>query len=344
MLATAKPTKGRFCCTYFGRISVCSDTEDDKSLVHIANYLLLKETSFTLEGVVEQLACTHNYAFFLIRRPTLKSYRIRIDGNTVTVLNFDVEHCEQLHFQRADIRVEVKSMKLTCSVKQEESCDTRKSSDHSQTCSKVPELTHCEENEKSIVEQMHNCDRPNRTNVPCGLICCTDTTCYLIANSENGPSLLMIFVENAINDEVKLLQIGCKEAIISLKAGKSHVLLLTASGMIYSFGTGTRGELGHGKLENEQMPKLIDVLSIIPVVEIACGSWHSVALTKDGDAYTWGWNCCGQMGSTDSSIIDFPLPLDIDWEIVAVSAYRNATLLKKADGDVVVLGAIGYDT
>lgn len=58
----------------------------------------------------------------------------------------------------------------------------------------------------------------------------------------------------------------------------------------------SRGQLGHGLLENETDPKLIDALTGIKIVKIAAGGWHSCALSADGDLYTWGWNNHGQLG------------------------------------------------
>ena len=33
--------------------------------------------------------------------------------------------------------------------------------------------------------------------------------------------------------------------------------------------------------------------------QIVCGRHHTAALTKAGDLYTWGRNCCGQLGHGD---------------------------------------------
>lgn len=33
------------------------------------------------------------------------------------------------------------------------------------------------------------------------------------------------------------------------------------------------------------------------VVDIACGSYHTLVLTSDGEVYAWGQNNCGQIGS-----------------------------------------------
>lgn len=31
-------------------------------------------------------------------------------------------------------------------------------------------------------------------------------------------------------------------------------------------------------------------------MKIAAGGWHSCAVSKDGDLYSWGWNGNGQLG------------------------------------------------
>jgi len=42
------------------------------------------------------------------------------------------------------------------------------------------------------------------------------------------------------------------------------------------------------------------------VVKFACGSRHSVAVTSDGRAYSWGWNDHGQLGHGDLVSRDHP--------------------------------------
>lgn len=58
----------------------------------------------------------------------------------------------------------------------------------------------------------------------------------------------------------------------------------------------SRGQLGHGLLENETIPILIEALAGIRIIKIAAGGWHSCALSAEGDLYTWGWNGNGQLG------------------------------------------------
>jgi alpha-tubulin suppressor-like RCC1 family protein len=39
---------------------------------------------------------------------------------------------------------------------------------------------------------------------------------------------------------------------------------------------------------------------------IACGGWHSVALSTTGEVYVWGWNRFGQLGCNDRNLSPLP--------------------------------------
>jgi alpha-tubulin suppressor-like RCC1 family protein len=66
----------------------------------------------------------------------------------------------------------------------------------------------------------------------------------------------------------------------------------------------SRGQLGHGDLENEQeIARQVDSLAGLRVVLVAAGGWHSSAVTECGDLYTWGWNQSGQLGFCTGKVI-----------------------------------------
>lgn len=102
----------------------------------------------------------------------------------------------------------------------------------------------------------------------------------------------------------------------------------------------SRGQLGHGTLQDEPDPKLIEALSGMKVRKIATGSWHSCAVTASGDLYTWGWNSNGQLGlvsksnpSKNVSVMATPHAVTFEnWETcnvtnVACGAKHTVTLL-----------------
>ena len=48
--------------------------------------------------------------------------------------------------------------------------------------------------------------------------------------------------------------------VTDVVCGKEHSLLLTEHGQVFSWGGGSRGQLGHGNLASEDKPKLVMAL------------------------------------------------------------------------------------
>jgi alpha-tubulin suppressor-like RCC1 family protein len=73
-------------------------------------------------------------------------------------------------------------------------------------------------------------------------------------------------------------------------AGGDHSLVVSGEeGKVCSFGGDGWGQLGHGVAsENELVPRPIDALDRMVVVQVAVGKWHSMALSNDGNVFTWG--------------------------------------------------------
>ncbi|KAK4598379.1 hypothetical protein RGQ29_015733 [Quercus rubra] len=73
---------------------------------------------------------------------------------------------------------------------------------------------------------------------------------------------------------------------------------------IWSWGAGTEGQLGTGRLEDEHLPQLLLHLSSLlpcsdPISQLACGGAHVIALTSGGKVLTWGRGTSGQLGHGD---------------------------------------------
>ncbi|KAG6746250.1 hypothetical protein POTOM_050781 [Populus tomentosa] len=68
---------------------------------------------------------------------------------------------------------------------------------------------------------------------------------------------------------------------------------------IWSWGAGTEGQLGTGKLEDEYLPQLLHLpflSSTESISTLACGGAHVIALTSGGRVFTWGRGTTGQLG------------------------------------------------
>lgn len=74
----------------------------------------------------------------------------------------------------------------------------------------------------------------------------------------------------------------------NIACGGRHAVLVTKKGEIFSWGEESGGRLGHGIEADIPHPKLIDTLSGMSIESVACGEYHTCAVTVTGDLYTWG--------------------------------------------------------
>ena len=79
-----------------------------------------------------------------------------------------------------------------------------------------------------------------------------------------------------------------------------HVLAITESGDLYTWGHNGYSQLGHAGSTQPVLPTRVSGLTGIKITQIACGSHHSLVLNGDGEVYAWGYNNCGQIGSGNS--------------------------------------------
>ena len=65
------------------------------------------------------------------------------------------------------------------------------------------------------------------------------------------------------------------------------------------WGEGKFGRLGHGTERNCHSPRLVESLLGKNPVQVACGGFHTAAITEDGKMWTFGGGEHGQLGHGD---------------------------------------------
>ncbi|KAE9617418.1 hypothetical protein Lal_00034743 [Lupinus albus] len=76
--------------------------------------------------------------------------------------------------------------------------------------------------------------------------------------------------------------------VYHIACGVRHASLLTRQGEVFTWGEESGGRLGHGFRKNVVQPRLVEALASTAVDFVACGEFHSCAVTTAGDLYTWG--------------------------------------------------------
>ncbi|OVA14280.1 FYVE zinc finger [Macleaya cordata] len=163
-----------------------------------------------------------------------------------------------------------------------------------------------------------------------------DQTCT--PNSTKSDSLLPKLLESTATLDIKSISFGGK-----------HAALVTRQGEVFCWGHEKGGRLGHRINMDVSCPKIVESLNGVDVESVACGEYHTCALTLSGELYTWGDSGVGLLdnGSNRSKWLPQKVsgPLDGiyvssvtcgEWHTAVVSA--SGQLFTYGDGTFGVLG------
>src|SRR5438105_1243072 len=85
----------------------------------------------------------------------------------------------------------------------------------------------------------------------------------------------------------------------AIAAGNSHMVVLTDTGTVWTWGNNNSGQLGLGNTTAQQIPT--EVLTINGITAIAAGSDSTYVLKNDGTVWAWGSNTSGQLGDATTT-------------------------------------------
>lgn len=133
----------------------------------------------------------------------------------------------------------------------------------------------------------------------------------------------------------------------ALACGFSHVLLLTETGDVYTWGRNSEYQLANGGRKNSFQPNKVDVHNI---VQIAGGGKFSIALDADGQLWGWGDNEHHQLSPEETLTFKSPVKIDTgDIDIAYIDACGGSVVLLDTAGTLWTWGRndfhqLGYDT
>ncbi|XP_072935158.1 probable E3 ubiquitin-protein ligase HERC2 [Epargyreus clarus] len=118
-----------------------------------------------------------------------------------------------------------------------------------------------------------------------------------LGHGDDATQLVPRMVEGLVG--YKVIQVACGSR-------DAQTLALTACGKVFSWGDGDFGKLGRGGSEGCSVPMNIDRLNHLEVIQVECGAQFSLALTKDGEVWTWGKGDYFRLGHGSDSHVRRP--------------------------------------
>jgi alpha-tubulin suppressor-like RCC1 family protein len=131
--------------------------------------------------------------------------------------------------------------------------------------------------------------------------------------------------------------------IIDVASGgaRHHMLALSSSGQVYSWGDNPSGELGHGDTaDTGATPALVQGLDGFFVTQVFAGGHtygFSAAVTRSGDVWMWGTNNSGQLGLPSSAGSGYNTPQQLSLQNVkTMSTGGDHTLFLMGNQNLIV--------
>lgn len=136
-----------------------------------------------------------------------------------------------------------------------------------------------------------------------------------------------------------------------------HSVVLKNDGTVWTWGESGNGQIGNGQPEgttrmnidfNEPLCQGKPVQVMSGCAAISAGSYHTAAITTDGNLYIWGDNSCGQIGNGESgngypTISDLIVskPYKVLENVVLVRLYGGSSFAILSDGSLWAWGQGG---
>jgi alpha-tubulin suppressor-like RCC1 family protein len=152
-------------------------------------------------------------------------------------------------------------------------------------------------------------------------------------------------VKSSAPEEVKALS-GIP--LVQLSAGWCHSTALTHDGRLFSWGNSYHGNVhicGHtpGSLADITKPQVIESLKDVTISSVSCGWDHTIAVSRDGQVYSWGDPSHGKLGRGGSAEIPSRVPVidDNGHNVVIYTSSCGAThsSLISRDGRLFMFGS-----
>uniref|UniRef100_K3W722 B30.2/SPRY domain-containing protein n=1 Tax=Globisporangium ultimum (strain ATCC 200006 / CBS 805.95 / DAOM BR144) TaxID=431595 RepID=K3W722_GLOUD len=186
------------------------------------------------------------------------------------------------------------------------------------------------------------------TMVSCGLyhtiICTASGELYSCGKNDYG----QLGLGHSRQVKVPTLAAVPNEMICFVACGYYHSIAVSTTGRAYSFGRNDYGQLGIGTKIHQNVPNVVAISANTRIIRGACGCYHTVLLSEQGQVFVFGRNNKGQLGNRGSSDSLLPVPLKVRPEKnsrrcidVAAGFYTTSLIVERKrendDGDTVVL-------
>lgn len=98
--------------------------------------------------------------------------------------------------------------------------------------------------------------------------------------------------------------------VAEVACGRYHTIARTECGLVFTWGGGKNGRLGHGDEKIRAQPTCVESLCDERAISVTAGYHNNLVLSERGQVWSWGWGAHGQLGLGDTRDRDVPTVIE----------------------------------
>jgi len=154
------------------------------------------------------------------------------------------------------------------------------------------------------------------TSIACGedfsLVVVEEREVYMFGKADAGQHPENASRQDFEDKAVPQLILNWKHGIAKVSCGWGHCALLTKNGEVFTWGANLHAQCGQGK-KSRFSPLLPVHTNNIRIVDIECGSCHTVLLSEQGEVFLFGSGADGKMAFGEDDPIDILRPRKVNF-------------------------------
>ncbi|XP_076824506.1 E3 ubiquitin-protein ligase HERC2-like isoform X1 [Clavelina lepadiformis] len=149
---------------------------------------------------------------------------------------------------------------------------------------------------------------------------------------------------NSLDQHSPTLVAGLQEhRVVQVSCGgfDAHTMIATDTGQVWCFGVGEYGKLGFRSIDNKNTPQRLSLLDGHRIVKVHCGAHFSIAISDEGDVFSWGKSSSDVSAQPYSECNDWPLQRKADrLKAVDVTSAGNKIYITTTDGRILKFNSL----
>ena len=134
-------------------------------------------------------------------------------------------------------------------------------------------------------------------------------------------------IENSQKNIETPTEIPCLSNIEQISCGRDFCLSIDSNNQVYSWGDNNFGQLGESEDFMVETPKRLRFFKDKKIVKISSGENFSLALSQNGEVYSWGINSDGQLGHGHKSDVKIPNKINLKFKVSDIGCGNSHSLL-----------------